>query len=322
MPKKPVAAQLEPAQLPGPEARKPATVRTRRQTMAAAEHAQGAPLRGFQAGTHGMRQAGCQLPSLAENGLGSAVAATQEAAPRARRTRRASMAAQLRASAGTAKDVAECMASQLPADNRRGASTATLPEHASAAEVDPQPHMKPARRKTGAPSVTAAPVQDTGHISCAGAMPALCSLSTINEDKEAESSQDKKPKSSCSAVDDHAHEPSVAAAAACDTAGQKGQGGGQLDSIVPVTVDNNREVPESDRRPLLALREERGSRRQAEPNQGPLRRSARRAVSAAGMCSADGQPACPQPACSPVTEHAAATAGSPQPGKFKKCHLL
>ena len=322
---KPAAAPQGPAQSPGPMAQKPVMARTRRQTMAAAGHACGPVSRVSQADS--MASRGSLLTSPAEDGLGRLVA-TQEIAPRARQTRRASVAPKLR---GLAETV---MAPQLPADRpkrRRGPRMATAPDQAAAAEeAEPQPPAKVARRQTRDPRMIAAPDQDAAQTGFAGAPPVLCSLEAINEDKEMEVYQEEEAGPSCTAAVGSAHQPSDAALAtegrteqlhvhdACGAPahGERGWGGQRVGAaeqnskkaVIP-TGCSDRELPERDSQQAPVLSKQHAPTGDSKQDKGSVRRSARQAVLAARPVSAQGQAACPRSAL-PVLDQAAAPAGN------------
>lgn len=326
IPKKPAAAQSEPAQLPGPVPQKPAVARTRRQTMAAAGHAPGPLARASQADR--MALGSSRLTSLAKDGPHECVVVeSQEAAPRARQTRRASVAPQLRAIAESAKGEDGCIAPQLPASRpkrRRGASMATASDPAAATETERQPLAKAARRKTGVPCSAVTHEQDAVQSSSAGAFPALCSLDTIREDMEVEDQQEEGAGPSCTAVPDSAHEQNVAPPPAEATAqrplsdaaiqngqksaGQRVDGAEQHDIAALPGGADDWELPESTSLQGCPSGKEQTSRGSREQGEGPVRRSARRAVLAARPSSAQGQ--LPRPcSASPVVDQTGAPAG-------------
>ena len=335
IPGKPATARLEPAQLLGPVPQKPAVARTRRQTMAAASHAPESLARTSQADR--MALGGSRLTSLAKDRPGKCVAAAQEAAPRARQTRRASVAPQLRA-IESAKEEGGSMAAQLPASRpkrRRGASMATAPDQAAAAEAEPQPLAKAARRKTGVLRSAVSHEQDAVQISSAGAFPALCSLGTIEEDGEVEGQHHAGAGPSCTPLDDSAHDRTVAASPAEARAQQvlsnaaiqdKGESTGQRvahaeqhDTAVRRRAADDRLLPESNSQQGLPSGKEQTCRGSHEQDEGPVRRSARRAILAARPSSAQGQPS-GQRFVLPVMDQTAVPAG--ERGACTVCAVL
>ena len=328
-----MAVQPEPARLPGPDTQKP---RTRRQTMAAAGHASDSLASVSQAGPKKIVRvaSGSSRPtSPAEDGPDKAVVASQEIAPRARQTRRASVAPQLRGKAETSRKDVGCVAEQLPAGRpkrRRGASMAAAPDQAAEAGAEPQPFVKGTRCTAEVPRKTAVHDQGAAQSGFADdAFPAPCSLDTIREDEEEENQQDEKAGLPSIAADGSSRKPSPAASAAvggaqqfcmhaaCEaptqdgliSAGQRAEGGEQHNSTILQTGDIDKQVPEAADRQLPVLREDQTSTDNGGREKGPVRRSARRAVLAARPCSAHGQPACSHSA-SPVMDHAGAPSGS------------
>lgn len=323
---KSAAAPQGPAQAPGPQAQKPVMARTRRQTLAAAGHATG-PLPQISQPDNKVSRSD-RLTSPAEDGPCRLVA-TQEIAPRAKQTRRASVAPQLRGLAETAK---QGTAGPLPADRpkrRRGASMAKAPDQAAAAEeAEPQPPAKVAWRRTGVPRMTATPDQDAAQISSAFAPPALCSLETINEDMDVEDHREEEAGPSCTDAVGSAHKQRGPAPAteggtqqlyvqdACDAPahGERSWGGqrvgvaGQTSSTAIPSGCSDRQLPEENNQQLPVSSKQHAQRGDSEQVEGPVRRSARRAVLAARPLSAQGQPARPRSA-SPVMDQAIAPAG-------------
>ena len=328
---KSLTAQPEPTRLPGPDTQKP---RTRRQTMAAAGHASGPLARTPQAGPDDiirMAPGSFRPTSRKENGPDKVVAASHEVGPRARQARRAS--------AATARKEVGCVPEQLPCGRpkrRRGASMAAAPDQAAAAVAEALPSVTGVLGTTKLPSEAAIRDQVVAQIGPAFAFPAPISLNTITEDveeeEEGESQKEEKAGLPCTAADGSARKQSrkqSTRSSATESAQQP-----QLHPACEAPVQNvqgpSRQMAKGREQHCSAVHAAGGASKQASEvadqrlpasrgcqtstvnggrEEGPVRRSARRAVLTARPCSAHRQPACPHPA-SPEVDHAAASAGS------------